>query len=226
MAIRPRLSLLDPQSPSDKQNGLSPEEIFSGTRMNCSHLRRARVWGCPAYVLHPKLQDGRKIPKWEPRSRLGQFVGVSAMHSSSVKLIRNTATNYISPQFHVVFDEKFTTNESEQILHPDETWANLFTTAREHIFDDYNEEDVNRLPDLHHDYLPLSDQIPTAPQLDLPSTGNIPPNRWTQAQVPHQGEPIHPDVPLDEDTLGQVNNPIKIDSDDDTYAPEEYFPPG
>ena len=27
------------------------------------------VWGCPVYVLEPTLQDGRKLPKWQPRSR-------------------------------------------------------------------------------------------------------------------------------------------------------------
>ena len=53
------------------------------------------------------------------------------------------ATNYMLPQFHGVFDEKFTTTESKQILHPDKTWTNLFTMAWEHELDDYDEANVN-----------------------------------------------------------------------------------
>ena len=48
---------------------LSPIEIFTGskapTHESLSHLH---VWGCPTYVLDPKLQDGKKLPKWKPRS--------------------------------------------------------------------------------------------------------------------------------------------------------------
>jgi hypothetical protein len=92
--------------------GLAPIEHFCGTRLNCSYLRRARVFGCPSFVLDPKLQDGKKLPKWKPRSRQGQFLGFSADHSTSVSLILNIQTGSISPQFHVVFDEKFTTVSS------------------------------------------------------------------------------------------------------------------
>ena len=44
--------------------GLSPLEILSGTRSDHRDLLRTHVWGCPVYVLDPKLQDGQKIPKW------------------------------------------------------------------------------------------------------------------------------------------------------------------
>jgi hypothetical protein len=51
------------------------------------------------YVLQPRLQDGGKVPKWEPRSRQGQYMGSSPLHASTVGLIRNLRTNHISPQF-------------------------------------------------------------------------------------------------------------------------------
>ena len=52
------------------RSGLSPSELFTGVKAP-SHdaIRRARVWGCPTYVLKPKLQDGHKLPKWSQRSR-------------------------------------------------------------------------------------------------------------------------------------------------------------
>ena len=61
------------------------------------------------YVLKPALQDGKKIPKWQPRARLGMFVGMSQCHSSLAPLILNVATGKISPQYHVVFDNAFST---------------------------------------------------------------------------------------------------------------------
>ncbi len=74
----------------------------------------------------PALQDGKKIPKWQPRSRRGQFVGWSPMHASSVGLIRNLMTGRLSPQFHVVFDPWFeTVVENGEV--PPETWDVLMT---------------------------------------------------------------------------------------------------
>jgi hypothetical protein len=46
---------------------VAPIELFTGTKFETyNNLRRSHVWGCPAYVLDPKLQDGSKIPKWKP----------------------------------------------------------------------------------------------------------------------------------------------------------------
>eukprot|EP00804_Cyclotella_cryptica_P010321 CCRYP_012254-RA/>CCRYP_012254-RA protein AED:0.10 eAED:0.03 QI:0/0/0/1/1/1/3/0/1268 len=112
--------------------GLSPEELFSGIKCSQSNLPRAHVFGCPIYVLDPRLQDGKKIPKWESRARQGIFVGFSPHHSTSVPLILNPRTQHISPQFHVIFDDVFTTvpsltNESERDHH----FEQLFSTSRE-----------------------------------------------------------------------------------------------
>jgi hypothetical protein len=79
-----------------KSNGLAPIEIFCGTCTSCDYLHCAQVFGCPVYVLDPRLQDGKKIPKWEPRTRCGQFLGFSVVHSTSVGLIRNMNSNHIS----------------------------------------------------------------------------------------------------------------------------------
>ena len=73
----------------------------------------ARCWGCPAYVLDPTLQDGKKLPQWNLRSRLGQFLGWSDKHSSTVGLIRNCKTDAITTQFHVVYDDHFSATSSD-----------------------------------------------------------------------------------------------------------------
>eukprot|EP00804_Cyclotella_cryptica_P006881 CCRYP_020804-RA/>CCRYP_020804-RA protein AED:0.48 eAED:0.37 QI:0/-1/0/1/-1/1/1/0/621 len=95
--------------------GLSPEELFSGIKFPRSGLPRAHVFGSPVYVLDPRLQDGKKIPKWDSRARQGIFVGFSTRHSSLVPLILNPRTQHISPQYHVIFDDAFTTVPSPYI---------------------------------------------------------------------------------------------------------------
>ena len=40
---------------------------------------------------------------------MGHFLGFSDDHSSLVKNVRNLSTGYISPQFHLVFDDLFET---------------------------------------------------------------------------------------------------------------------
>ncbi len=94
------------------ESGIAPNEIWSGVRSPSSELSRAHVFGCPVYVLDMSLQDGRKIPKWNPHACLGLFLGFSDLHSSLVPLVLNVATGHISPQFHVIFDNKFETVNS------------------------------------------------------------------------------------------------------------------
>ena len=91
------------------KSGLTPLELITRERSDYRDLLRCHVWGCPVYVLEAKLQNDQKLPKWNRRARLGQFVGFSDEHSSLVANVRHMTTNYISPQFHVVFDDLFET---------------------------------------------------------------------------------------------------------------------
>ena len=90
-------------------DGKSPMERIVGSA-NSFHIEDFHPWGCPVYVLDSRSQSGIKgVPKWEPRTRLGIFVGHSPVHARSVALVLNPSTGHISPQFHVVFDDSFTT---------------------------------------------------------------------------------------------------------------------
>ena len=91
------------------KSGLTPLELITRERSDYRELLRYHVWGCPVYVLEAKLQNDQKLPKWNRRARLGQFVGFSDEHSSLVANARHLTTNYISPQFHIVFDDLFET---------------------------------------------------------------------------------------------------------------------
>jgi hypothetical protein len=132
-------------------DGLSPEEKFSGQKLpNYDHLRRAHVFGCPCYVLNPKLVAGSKIPKWDPRSRQGKFIGYSKQHSSSAGLILNPRSGYISTQFHVLYDDEFSTVtgcDDAQRLHLENVdWASLIQRQGGSELA-YDESDIDLVPD-------------------------------------------------------------------------------
>ena len=110
--------------------GLSPEEKFAKALKPTNRLTDLPVWGCPTYVLQPTSQDGKKLPKWQPRSRRGQFVGFSPLHASNVPLIRNLKTGSISPQFHVVHDNWFETVAVDETQEEPPEWDVLITHHR------------------------------------------------------------------------------------------------
>jgi hypothetical protein len=106
--------------------GLCPADVFTGSTVPRHRLKDLHVWGCPIYVLDPHLQGGQKLPRWEPRSRRGVFMGFSHLHSSEVPLVLNLETGSITPQYHVVFDDLFSTVSSvERENDPPDNWNQL-----------------------------------------------------------------------------------------------------
>jgi hypothetical protein len=143
---------------------VSPLEKFTSTIFsNYNHLIRAHTFGCPVYVLDPRLQDSKKIPKWSMRSRRGVYLGVSKHHSSTVHLILNPETGAISPQYHCIFDDTFSTVWSDgQFDH--NLWTSLVSAAENtdrHFSLEPNSEGQVILPP---DFVPFSPDITT----DLP----------------------------------------------------------
>ena len=112
--------------------------------------------GCPTYVLEPKLQKpGVKIPKWAPRSRRGVNMGFIKMHSTQVGLVLNLLTGSISPQYHVVFDDMFSTVMSSTAADP-EVWIRLVTSRNSRIQVMLDQEDD---PDLDDEWLTADEQL-------------------------------------------------------------------
>jgi hypothetical protein len=104
---------------------------------------RAHVFGCLVYVLDAALQDGHKIPKWSPRAQLGLFLGFSDFHSSQVPLVLSVQTGKISPQYHVIFDDKFETVNSLLATESlDKQWPQIFCLEQECFLDmDYDKNE-------------------------------------------------------------------------------------
>ena len=91
----------------DPTTGISPNDLFTRTRFDHHRFHDVHVWGCPVYILDKKISDGNKLPRWKPRSHRGVFMGLSPLHASSVPLVLNPETGAITPQYHVVFDDQF-----------------------------------------------------------------------------------------------------------------------
>jgi hypothetical protein len=88
----------------------TPIEAFSGTHhAPREQLKHMHPFGCPIYVLEDALQKGNSLNRWDKRSRVGIYLGQSEQHATSVALVLNLITGNVSPQFHVVFDDKFDT---------------------------------------------------------------------------------------------------------------------
>ena len=145
-----------------ERHGLTPAELFSGIKSHQDEaITRARIWGCPVYVLDPKLQDGKKIPKWSRRSRLGVYLGVSPTHSSTVGRILHPETGHISPQYHVVYDELFQTvpGSLDDGLFDSNLWNSLLALGGLEQTLDPTDTAGNKVPyqELFDDYRNLSD---------------------------------------------------------------------
>jgi hypothetical protein len=92
-----------------QSDGRTPFETLPGLYSSQISLFNFHTFECPCSVLDHRLQSGAgKIPKWEPRARMGIYVGRSPSHADNVSLILSPRTGHISPQFHVVYDDDFT----------------------------------------------------------------------------------------------------------------------
>ena len=117
----------------NQRSGITPIEILTKTNFNNQDLMRAHVWGCPVFVLEAKFQDDQKLPNRNRRSRLGKFIGFSDEHSTLVANFCNLRNGYISPQYHLVFDDLFDTavrtGDNDPVI--DNICNDLFDSSRD-----------------------------------------------------------------------------------------------
>jgi hypothetical protein len=100
----------------------SPDELFCRSPIRPT-TKFLHPFGCPVYVLEANLQGRNPHPKWDKRSRVGIYLGHSAQHASSVSLILNPKTGFVSPQFHCTYDDLFESPKTDKAFTT--TWAEL-----------------------------------------------------------------------------------------------------
>ena len=84
------------------------------------------------YILDSILQTNPKgVPKFEPISRLVIYVGHSLAHAGSVSLVLKPKTGLVSPQYHVVYDDQFSTVHHIRYLTVPPNWAQLVQNSSE-----------------------------------------------------------------------------------------------
>ena len=82
---------------------VSTQEQNESIDINIQH-----TFGCPVYVMTGPAQSN-VLPKWDPRARLGVYLGHSPHHATSTALVLHLETLNVSPQFHVIYDDNFQT---------------------------------------------------------------------------------------------------------------------
>ena len=118
--------------------GTTPDMRFSGVAAKNLRLRDFHTFGCPCYILDSRLQTNPKgVPKWEPRARLGIYLGRSPAHAGNVALVLNPKTGLVSPQYHVVFDDDFTTVPHLRKGTVPSNWEKLVLGSRERSTDEF-----------------------------------------------------------------------------------------
>ena len=109
--------------------GLSPLDVFTGTRQPQRRLHDCHVWGCPAYLLDKRIADGKKLPQFQPKSERTIFVGISDKHFANIPRVLNPRTRSITTPYHAVFDDWFATVSANVDELPDfqtPEWTQLF----------------------------------------------------------------------------------------------------
>ena len=89
----------------------NPLQTFSNTELQLNKKHWA-PFGCPAFVLDRKLQEGKRISKWEYRARIGIYLGRSPAYGRNVPLVLNCDTGHVSPQFHIRLDPTYKSIDS------------------------------------------------------------------------------------------------------------------
>ena len=221
---------------------VTPLEIFTGVAFDSfAHLQCSHVWGCPIYVLDPKLQDGKKLQKWHARARCGQYLGISPEHSSTIGHILSLCSGFISPQYHLF--SMVPNAESGGTLEPEmdgNFWCKLIATSYESLLPDNDDE---TLPDLHPDWLTNAElrarnrnhtptqlhpppplPVPFLPVLPSVAEGNPGPNQQQQpcanrhiTFAPEGAEPLSP-PPFIPEGANDTTNEMEIVFEDDPEA--------
>ena len=228
------------------ETGLAPVDVFTKSRWQQHKFHDLHVWGCPVYVLDKSMADGKKLPRWQPRSIRSVNMGLSDKHASTVPLVLNVASGYITPQFHVVFDDWFTTVTSTIENLPNfnsDEWAKLFgESSYQYPFDDEDERlivesaasDLPTQQTVDHingvvaamDTTHVVQQLPASP----PPTTTFPitpfPDQATMSSPPI---PLSTPVPMSSTRETTTMTTPKVDSTDtrrhiDSMSPATLFP--
>ena len=168
----------------------TPDMRFSNTKAVNFQLKHYHTFGCPVYILDSRLQTNTKgVPKWEPQSRLGIYVGHSSAHAGNVALFLNPKTGLVSPKYHVVYDDQFRTFHHMRDLKVPPNWAQLVKNSIELVTTE--QYDLTKTWFEGQDY-PTADTIIQTPDDDALSNIKVTINRSPAETFSSEGETVNP----------------------------------
>ena len=107
------------------ESSLTALDPFLSTKVH-ARVKQFHTFGSPCFILDTKLCQNNYIPKLTTWSRQAVYLGISLQHTGSVALVLNLKTGYISPQFHIVFDDNFTITTASITNKLPDNWDNSF----------------------------------------------------------------------------------------------------
>ena len=173
---------------------LLPTFIFTKMRWPQSKFHDLHVWGCLVYVLDKKKSNRNKIPKWKPRSHRCVNLSRAPSYASSISFCLNTGTGSITPQFHVVFDDLFSSVTSDPSQLPDfnsNEWNKLLgDSAFQYLLDPADIAAMQELTEELEQSVDLSNaeyarnRVVEASECLRPST-SVTATNWEESKIPH-----------------------------------------
>jgi hypothetical protein len=109
-------------------DGHTPESEFYSVNIENIPVKTFHTMFCPIR-LHNTGSIGP--PRWKPRSNICVYLGHSPLHAGSVALVYNPSTRHVSPQYHVVFDDDFTTISYMEAGTITPHWSDLLQSSSE-----------------------------------------------------------------------------------------------
>ena len=158
---------------AERHNSLSvnagnqtPSSVLYNVELKSIPVKTFHTFFCPVYVLAIRSQSagGPGPPKWEPRCRIGVYFEHSQFHAGSVALVFNPTTGLVSPQFHLIFDDSFSTVSYMNAGTTPPNWADLVIYSSDLSADNEFELAENWTSNLPQ-VVPESDRVPD-PALD------------------------------------------------------------
>eukprot|EP00957_Ditylum_brightwellii_P172081 13100788-Ditylum_brightwellii.AAC.1 len=75
-------------------------------------------------------------PNWDPQSKASVYLGYSLHHAGNVALVLNAQTGHVRLQYHLVFDDEFTTVPYIDSTETPPNWATLVAEHSERTTDE------------------------------------------------------------------------------------------
>ena len=202
-------------APTDDHETASPIERF--TQLDIAPVvKHSHAFGSPACVLDSRAQQGKRIPKWEKKSRVGIYLGQSPRHSKKVALVLSLLTGHVSPQFHCQFDDMCDTlRPSANNPRMTSSWQNKtgFTTHVGAVKDDSGYDLAQAHADIPAEL--LIDETPPRLSVEFQGTDDLPaPHQQTDSDeeegmsVAHEPEEL-PAPPEPVTRAGRVTKPTQ-----------------